>query len=82
METRECAGYQIIVAVPIDAHTEVVIGRRSVQPEPYVCWWCTNKNDYNFGRYCMTYRQAMQALAERIRDSYDSIPRDLFPSDL
>lgn len=77
METRECAGYRIIVTVPVNSRSEIVIGYRSTQPEPYACWWCTDKTSYDFGRYCVTYRQAADVLADRLKATKDSIEKDI-----
>ena len=71
---RENAGYEIIQSLRIDSKHEIVIGRHPTAPAKYVCWDCTNGNDYNNGGYTMNYRQALAVLAERITSRYDSLP--------
>ena len=68
METkRTCAGYEIVSSVRVSPVQEIVVGRRSAAPSPYVCWYCLNGDDYFLGRYCETYESALQVRAERIQ---------------
>lgn len=71
---RENVGYEIIQSIRLDAKHEIVIGKHPTAPASYVCWDCTNGNDYNNGGYCMTFRQALLVLAERIHNRYDFLP--------
>lgn len=71
---RTNAGYTIIDAVRIDDTHEIVIGRHSSAPSPYVCWYCRNGDDYHTGRYCPSFKQALLVLADRIRSAADYLP--------
>ena len=71
---RRCAGYTIIQAISLDAAHEIVIGYNPFAVAQYVCWDCTNGDDYNTGSYCQTYRQALLVLSERLHDRYDWLP--------
>lgn len=74
---RENAGYEIITAVRISPVQEIVIGHRPTAPEPYVCWYCINCDNYEMGKYSSSYRSAMKALAERIMNIIDIVPVDM-----
>lgn len=71
---RACAGYIIIQALRLDPSHEIVIGHNPAAAAPYVCWDCRNGDDYNTGRYCQTFRQALLALSDRLHDRYDYLP--------
>lgn len=73
-EKRVCAGYEIIQALQIGKHEEIVIGHNPDAVAPYVCWYCRDRNDYHTGGYCQTYRQALLVMSERLRDRYDWLP--------
>ena len=66
MEKRKNGEWDIIVTVPLDPGTEVVIGDRHTEFEPYVVWWCYNGNDYRQGDYYQKYEDAVKRLATRI----------------
>jgi hypothetical protein len=66
MNTRKNAEWDIIVAVPLDDNTEVVIGNRHTDFEPYVVWWCYDGKDYRDGEYIQEYKDATKELARRI----------------
>lgn len=70
-------GYEIIASIPTDNTHELVIGRHPTAPAKYVCWDCTNGDNYNNGGYCQTYRQALAVVAERINNRYDYLAREL-----
>lgn len=71
---RETAGYEIVSSVKIDDKHEIVIGKHPTAPARYVCWDCTNGDSYSNGGYCMSFRQALLIMAERITSRYDSLP--------
>lgn len=71
---RSCSGYEIVRSIQLDPGHEIVIGRHPSAPASYVCWDCTNGNDYNNGAYCLNFRQALLVLAERITNRYDLLP--------
>ena len=83
MENMKNEGYEIIVAVPLDARHAIAIGRNTTACAQYVCCDCTLDDDWEYqfrnGLYCSTYRQAMHCLSTRITAQYDSIPYT-FPS--
>lgn len=60
------AGYIIIDSRRINAGNELVIGYNVAAPAPYVCWYCKGGNDYYWGMYCGTLKDAMTALEERL----------------
>ena len=70
------AGYRIVEAVRLDNCNEIVIGEAvsKTRPAQYVCWDCTDGDNYNNGGYCDTYRQALNVLSERITRRYDFLP--------
>lgn len=74
METRVNANYEIIASVPLDRTHEIVVGRNPAAAAPYVCWYCHNGNDYDTGIYCGTFRDAMEAMSERIKANLDYTP--------
>ena len=71
---RVCANYEIIQTVRLDPRHEIVIGHNPAAVAPYVCWDCTDRNDYNTGSYCQTFRQALLVMSERLHDRYDWLP--------
>ena len=75
-EKRVNAGYEIVRSLKLDSKHEIVIGKHPTAPAAYVCWDCTNGNDYNNGGYCMTFRQALAIMAERITNRYDWLPME------
>lgn len=70
------AGYRIVESVRLDNCNEIVIGEAvsKTRPAQYVCWDCTDGDNYNNGGYCDTYRQALNVLSERITRRYDFLP--------
>lgn len=62
MRTNE--GYEILVSVPVNELEEIVIGRNYTGR--YVVWTCKNGNDYFWGRYVMSYTQALKELVKKI----------------
>lgn len=71
---RACAGYLIIQSLRLDPAHELVIGHNPRAAAPYVCWDCTNGDDYNNGGYAATFRQSLLILAERIQNRYNYLP--------
>ena len=71
---RVNVGYEIIRSMRLDAKHEIVIGKHPTAPSSYVCWDCTNGDDYNNGGYCSSFRQALLIMAERITNRYDWLP--------
>lgn len=71
-------GYSIITAIPTGKDTEIVIGHalNPHRPAQYVVWDCKGKCNYNNGGYTMNYRQALEVLANRIKQYYDFLPVD------
>lgn len=70
------AGYRIVESVRLDNCNEIVIGEAvsKTRPAQYVCWDCTDGDNYNNGGYCDTYRQALYILSERLTRRYDFLP--------
>lgn len=66
MEARKNANYEIIATVRVSSVQEIVIGRNRVAPDPYVCWYCLNGDDYFLGQYRGSYEAALKVMAERI----------------
>ena len=64
---RENAGYEIITALRCGKRTELVIGHNPKAPNPYVCWWCYDGNNYSTGDYCNTFKSALESLADRVK---------------
>ena len=67
-------GYEIIRSLAIDSKHEIVIGKHPTAPATYVVWDCYKGDDYSNGGYCMTFRQALYIIAERINTRYDNLP--------
>lgn len=72
------AGYEIIQSIKTGKNSEIVIGKATnpQQPSQYVCWDCSNGDNYNNGGYTMNYRQALAVMAERITNRYEYLPID------
>ena len=67
--SRTNAGFDIIVAVPLNSSTEVTIGYKQTSlGDQYVCWFCNEGNDYYWGNYSHTYMDALKHLVKRIED--------------
>lgn len=67
---RMNGNHEILVAVPVNDRTEIVIGKRNTEFQPYAVWYCYNGNDYETGAYVETYNGALNVLADRIRPTY------------
>lgn len=76
MSKRVNAGYEIIVAIPLNETTEIVIGLNEKRLAKYVVWYCMSGDSYNTGGYCATYQQALEVVMMRIRDNYGYIMKD------
>lgn len=63
-EKRSCIGYEIIESRIIGS-SEIVIGHNPTAPNPYVCWYCKDGNDYYWGRYTNTLDDARETMRER-----------------
>jgi len=63
-EKRIKQGYEIIENCII-GNTEIVIGHCPAAPNPYVCWYCKDGNNYYWGYYCNSYEKAREKLIER-----------------
>lgn len=63
---RANANYTIISSERLNATEELVIGYNEKAPAPYVCWYCKSGNDYYWGMYCGTLKDAMTTLEERL----------------
>lgn len=74
MENRVNAGYRIIQSIKLDGRHEIVIGMHPTAPARYVVWDCTGGDSYDTGAYTSTYRQALYAVAERIKRRYEFLP--------
>lgn len=66
------AGYQIVSAIQITETEELVIGKNMNAPSPFVVWDCSGGNNYNTGRYCNSYRQAVRILGELLKRYADA----------
>lgn len=77
MSKRVNAGYEIIVSIPINETSELVIGRNAKRLAKYVAWYCMSGNSYNTGGYCATYRQALEVVMMRIKENYQHISEDI-----
>ena len=62
MRTNE--GYEILVSIPVNEHEEIVIGRN--YSGRFVVWNCKDGDDYFWGHYVMTYKQALKALVRKL----------------
>lgn len=71
---RVNAGYRIIQSIKLDGRHEIVIGMNPMVPARYVVWDCTDGDSYDTGAYTSSYRQALYAVAERIKRRYDFLP--------
>lgn len=74
MEKRIHCNYEIIVSCAIN-DIEIVIGhnRNPKAPSPYVCWYCRNKTDYFWGRYCVSLERAQEYFDERLKREFESM---------
>lgn len=63
-EIRSNQGYQIIENCTIGSK-EIVIGHHPKAPNPYVCWYCKDGEDFYQGCYCNTLDAAREKLIER-----------------
>ncbi len=63
-EKRFNQGYEIIEGCTIGSK-EIVIGYHRTAPNPYVCWYCKDGDNYYWGCYCNTLETAREKLAER-----------------
>lgn len=63
-EKRICNGYEITESCTIGV-TEIVIGHNPAAPNPYVCWYCKNGNDYFWGYYTNELADARDKFRER-----------------
>ena len=77
MSKRRNAGYEIIVAIPLNETTELVIGRNEKRLARYVVWYCMSGDSYHNGGYCSTYRKALEVVMTRIRENYQYISGDM-----
>lgn len=64
---RSNQGYEIIESCTIGSK-EIVIGHHPKAPNPYVCWYCKESNNYYQGCYCNTIEAAREKLIERYQD--------------
>lgn len=66
---RMNGGFQIDVVIPLNETTELVIGyMKTSLGDQYVCWFCSYKNDYYWGKYCDNYYDALKSLNERLNE--------------
>lgn len=64
-EEKRCnQGYEIIESCTIEKK-ELVIGHHPTAPNPYVCWYCKNGTDYDWGYYTNELADARKKLSER-----------------
>lgn len=77
---RENAGYKIIESFTYHVNSEVgtqsddyepkakeiVVGYKPKAPSEYVCWFCSDGNDYNFGVYTNSFEAAHEKAIERL----------------
>ena len=66
-EIRANQGYEIIEGCTI-GQKEIVIGNHPKAPNPYVCWFCKDGDNYYQGCYCNTIETAREKLIERYQD--------------
>ena len=71
-------GYEIVASIPTSNRHEIVIGHAISPrtPAQYVCWNCTDGDNYHNGGYATTYRQALAVVAERINRQYEYLPTE------
>ena len=58
-------GYAIIASVPLNEREEIVIGRN--YNDMYVVWTCRDGDNYFWGHYVMTYKQALKELIRKLK---------------
>ena len=58
--------WDIVWAVPVSDDTEIVIGDRHTEFQPYVAWHCFRKEHYSWGHYCQTFGGAFDCAMEKI----------------
>lgn len=69
MPERMNAGFKIIVSVPMNDETEIVIGYKlTTLGDQYVCWFCSDSKNYYWGNYCHTYTDALKFLTKRLSE--------------
>ncbi len=69
-EKRVNQGYEIIENCII-GNTEIVIGHHPTAPNPYVCWYCKEGNNYYWGYYCNSLEAAKEKLIDRCQSECD-----------
>lgn len=63
---RECVGYQIINSKPINEREEIVIGYNENAVQKYVCWYCRDNDNYFWGYYTNSLKDAIKKMDGRI----------------
>lgn len=64
MDWRENAGYIITNSITI-GDSEIVLGVHKAEPNRFVTWECTNKNNYFWGHYTSSLIAAQKDFCKR-----------------
>lgn len=59
--------WDIVWAIPVSDDTEIVIGDRHTDFQPFVAWHCFHGKEYSWGHYCQTFSGAFDCALEKIR---------------
>lgn len=64
---RKNDNWDIVWAIPVTDDTEIVIGDRHTDFQPYVAWHCFHGKNYSWGHYCQTFGGAFDCAMEKVR---------------
>ena len=64
---RKNDNWDIVWAIPVSDDTEIVIGDRHTDFQPYVAWHCFRMESYAWGHYCQTFGGAFDCALEKIK---------------
>ena len=64
---RKNDNWDIVWAIPVSDNTEIVIGDRHTDFQPFVAWHCFRGKDYSWGHYCQTFGGAFDCAMEKVR---------------
>lgn len=59
--------WDIVWAIHVGDDTEIVIGNRHTDFQPFVAWHCFRGNAYSWGHYCNTFGGAFDCAMEKVR---------------
>ena len=65
---RKNDNWDIVWSIPVSDDTEIVIGDRHTDFEPYVAWHCFRGESYAWGHYCQTFGGAFDCAMEKVRN--------------